>query len=179
VICVGRLNKPKNYPFLVEALADLLRRKPEYRERLQVLIAGDGDQRDVIESLISKYELNEIFCLLGVRSDIPDLLSKSDIFVMSSSYEGLPISLLEAIGAGLPVLVTDVGGNGEVLQMTGAGMISSPSDVTGFSRALERLLSDESLRGQYSSAGLMAIERFSISSVAHDYMHVYHAVVGK
>ena len=105
LVTVGRLGKSKGYDDLLDAVDELRRTHPH----ILLAIAGAGSYLDAITEKIKSLKLDEHVRLLGLRSDVPRLLAASDIYVSASHAEGLPISILEAMAAGLPVVATDVG----------------------------------------------------------------------
>lgn len=109
-LAVGRFHKAKNYPNLIKAINLIKERK------FVLLIAGDGEERSVIENLIDQYNLKNKIFLLGIRDDISRLMSASDLFILSSDYEGLPTVLIEALACKMNVISTDVSGAREIIQ---------------------------------------------------------------
>lgn len=116
ILAVGRFNKQKNYPNLLKAVKIV---KEKFNFPFLLLIAGDGELRSNIEELIGDLELNDSVILLGRRSDIPNLMSACDVFVLSSDYEGLPTVLIEAIACEAHVVSTDVSGAREIIYKYG------------------------------------------------------------
>ena len=110
------------------------------------LLIGDGVLRRKIEFLIAKFHLEAKVFLTGWREDIPRVLSAVDIFVLTSLWEGLPVSVLEAMAASQPVVATDTGGIAEVVIREKTGFLLSPGDIKGMAEKLIRLLKDENLR---------------------------------
>lgn len=105
VISVGRLDLPKGFPDLIDAF-DIVRRSHPHAA---LILAGDGPLRDELDRQVVKLGLENHVYLLGQRDDVVSLLAASDIYVTSSHWEGLPVSVLEAMAAGLPVVATAVG----------------------------------------------------------------------
>jgi glycosyltransferase involved in cell wall biosynthesis len=133
-LTVARLSAEKGHAALVEAAS---RFGPE--ERIVFLFVGGGEMQSEIESRIRAAGLGERVRVLGHRSDIPQLLQAADLFVLPSRWEGRPLSLMEAYAAGLPVVATDVGGVGEMLQPD-QGTIVRPDDAEALHDAIERYL---------------------------------------
>lgn len=104
-LAVGRLTRQKAFDVLVEAFADVLEWIPEAR----LVIVGEGEERNSLESKVSELGLEDQVVLPGVRDDIPALLRATDVFVMSSRWEGLPVALLEAMSAECAIVATTVG----------------------------------------------------------------------
>ena len=116
--------------------------------KLKFLLVGDGVLRKKIERLISKFNLEDKLILTGWRDDVPRILSAIDIFVLTSLWEGLPISVLEAMAASLPVVATNTGGITEIILEGKTGFLVSPGDVNHMAKKLTKLLEDEELRSK-------------------------------
>lgn len=162
-ISVGRIQEQKNFALLVEAVALL---PAEIRNSLHVSIAGEGPDEDVsaLKLAISRAGLDDTITLLGNRDDVPELLAKSHLFLLSSAWEGLPISLLEASVTGLPFIATDVGGCREIAARCGNAIIVPPGDARAMASAIERLARNreelrELARNARANSGYFGIER--------------------
>ena len=105
-ISVGRMVWEKDYPTLIGAFAQLQKTVPD----AELWIAGDGPERAKIEAAVGESRMRDSVTLLGMKKNAGFYMQQSDVFVLSSVSEGLPVSLLEAMAVGLPCLVTDVGG---------------------------------------------------------------------
>lgn len=162
VISVGRLKYPKDTRTLLEAAA----RVPG-DWRLQVV--GDGPERAALEPLAS-----EKLALLGERNDVPELLAAASVFVLSSRSEGLPISVLEAMAAGLPVIASDVGGLREQVEDGVTGLLVPAGDVGALAAALERLVGDAALRRTMGAAGRARAEAlFDLPAFRRAHLDLY------
>lgn len=113
IVAVGRLNKQKNYPLLLKAFREVSKRHPDYRLR----IFGQGKLKGLLEREIEALHLSGKVCLEGFCLNVHEQIADSDLFVMSSDFEGMPNALLEAMAMGFPVISTDCpsGGPGEVI----------------------------------------------------------------
>jgi glycosyltransferase involved in cell wall biosynthesis len=143
IASVARLDPQKNPLLLVDALP--------HDPRCHLLLAGDGALADDV-----RRRGVERVHLLGVRSDIPELLHASDLFALASDFEGLPVAVIEAMAAGLPVVSTSVGGVPELVEQDRTGLLVPPRDGAALSRALAALASDAQLR---TAMGARAVER--------------------
>jgi glycosyltransferase involved in cell wall biosynthesis len=148
VLAIGRLVEQKGHTYLIEA-AEIL--KEEF-PNISVLIVGEGPLRKTLESKIKSSKLEDNVTLLGPRRDIPDLLALSDVYVMPSLFEGLPITLLEAMAAGKPIVTTEVDGIHGVLRNKIEGLLVPPMDKASLARALSSLLSNKSLASSLASS---------------------------
>lgn len=136
ILAVGRFNAAKDYPNLIHAISKL---KKSTLVKFSLKIAGDGELRPLIENLIRELDLMDVIELLGKRSDIPDLLNKSDIFVLASEHEGLPTVVIEAMACQCYVVATDCGGTKEIMGET--GIIVPKQDSDALAKGLLKALS--------------------------------------
>jgi glycosyltransferase involved in cell wall biosynthesis len=145
-LAVGRLELQKAYPTMLRAFAKL---GPGNRT---LLICGKGSLRDQLVALAGELGIGHRVRFLGLRDDIPDLMSAADGFALSSDMEGLPLVLLQAAAAGLPMVATNVSGNPEVVQNGVNGYLVRPGWPDGFAGALARVeslpLSERMAQGQ-------------------------------
>lgn len=141
VISVGRLKAPKDFATFAQAIARL------DEAAVRTAIVGDGPDRVLVERLLPET------MLLGERDDVPQLLAGADIFVLSTRSEGLPISVIEAMAAGLPVVASRVGGIPELVEDEVTGLLVAPGDATALAAAIGRLARDHELRRRLGAAG--------------------------
>ncbi len=154
LISVGRLVYQKAHRFLIDAL-----QYPGVKEKpIALYIAGEGSLRAELETQIRALNMSQEVHLLGNRSDVPMLLALSDIFVLSSRWEGLPMALLEAMGAGLPVVATRVEGVQDVVQDGVQGLLVPPEDAKALAEALIQLIDDPPLRNRMGVEARRRIE---------------------
>jgi glycosyltransferase involved in cell wall biosynthesis len=164
VVSVGRLKEPKDFVGLVRALK---RVDAPYR----AAIIGDGPDRGLVEAEIGGDERIE---LLGERSDVPGQLASSDVFVLASNSEGMPMSVLEAMAAGLPVVASAVGGVPELVAEAETGFLVPPRDVDALAAALQRVLADPELRRSLGAAAhARASERFDVEPFRAAHLALY------
>ena len=169
LIAVGRLKAPKDFVTLVRALARL----PE--GGFEALIVGDGPDRGEVEAEIVKLGAEGRVQLAGERSDVPALLADSDVFVLSSRSEGLPVSVLEAMAAELPVVASNVGGLGELVVDGETGLLVPSGDPAALAEALGRLLDDRELRQKLGAAGRARAEAsFDLAEFRRAHVELYH-----
>ncbi|XKE42344.1 glycosyltransferase [Cobetia sp. UIB-001] len=143
---IGRLTDAKQYPLMLESCARLKAQGLAFTLR----IAGEGPHKAQLMAQIEALGLTDEVSLLGNISDVAGLLASADAFIMSSAWEGLPISLLEATLSGLPVLVTDVGGCAEVVHRVGNGLVVDQHTPERYAEALGRLVGDAELRRAFA-----------------------------
>jgi glycosyltransferase involved in cell wall biosynthesis len=167
ILSVGRLKAPKDFVTLARAL-ELLP-----RGAFRALVAGDGPDRELIPAAAPLE-------LLGERDDVPDLLAAADVFVLSSRSEGLPISILEAMAAGLPVVATRVGGVPELVVDGETGLLVPPGDARALAAALRTLLGDRELRLRLGAAGRARAEReFDLPAFRQAHLDLYERLLAR
>ncbi len=135
---VTRMRVRKGVEEFLRAVAEVRRRRPAVR----AVVAGEVDLDDELRALVEAAGLREHLHLLGRRSDMPEVLSAFDVFVLSSHDEGMSNAILEAMAMQRPVVATDVGGTGEVVQEGRTGYLVPPKDPGALAAALERVFAD-------------------------------------
>ena len=170
-VFVGRLGKQKNLTLMLEAFARL----QDLEVRLKIV--GEGPDRSKLENLARILGIDTRVQFLGNVSNVGEVLAESDVFLMSSAWEGLPIALIEATLAGLPVVVTDVGGCAEVVHRCANGFVVDSLDVDDYLAALNKMVSDEKLRCSFSSNALQFSEEFEIEKAVEKHLLLYQKIV--
>lgn len=174
-VCVAGLRIQKNHPLLLRAYAQL----GTLVERTQLLLVGAPDPAnptyaESLHQLAQELGIADHVRFLGARSDMPAILNAADIFVLPSHYEGNPLSVMEAMAAGLPPVCTAVGGVPELIQHGSTGLLVPPDDETALADALQKLIVDIELRGQLGlAAQSYARERFDILVMTRSYEQLY------
>lgn len=167
--------KPQKCPEDFIRLASLVNKT---NRSVKFLLIGDGVLRPNVESLIFKYNLENNVFLLGWQNDVPKILSVIDIFVLTSLWEGLPISVLEAMASSKPVVATDTGGIGEVIVDAKTGFLVSAHNIEKMSERLFLLLNDESLRVKIgNSARDYLCSYFSIENMIGNTERLYYNLI--
>lgn len=167
---VGRLDKVKSYATLITAVGAL--RHQGMSPRLVIL--GDGPERAELASCVRATGLDGVVLMPGYRPDVRDLLPAFDLFVNSSVYEGVSLTLLEAMAACLPVIATRVGGTPEVVDDGVTGLLIPAGSVTALEAAARRLLSDARQRQIFGRNGRERVLRcFGIDAMVRRYADVY------
>jgi glycosyltransferase involved in cell wall biosynthesis len=135
-LAVGRFEDAKDYPNMLRAFALVRRHRPES----VLLLVGKGSLQAQTEALARELNLDDVVRFLGVRHDVPAVMSAADAYVMSSGWEGMPMVLLEAAAAGLPIVATRVGGNHEVVRHQESGLLVPPGDADALAAAMLQLM---------------------------------------
>ena len=172
LISVGRLVRAKDYDTLLRAVSVARADVPD----LRLLLVGHGDEGPALTQLCASLGLDDVVRFCGERRDIGAWLRAADVFVLSSISEGLPISMLEAMAAGLPAIVTNVGALPELVALSGAGRIVPARDVDGLARAIVELAHRrQDLAALGERASRCYRDHFTPDRMAGDYLTLYRA----
>jgi glycosyltransferase involved in cell wall biosynthesis len=170
IIQVARLNVLKDHPTAIRAMAQLVTCCP----RAKLLLVGDGEERPKIEALVAELGISSQVKLLGTRRDIAGLLSAADVFLLSSISEGIPLTLIEAMAAGLPCVSTAVGGTPEVIVDGQTGLLAEAANPTDVAAKLKRVVEDHACRTTLGAAGrARSRSRFSDVQMHRAYQDLY------
>lgn len=166
----GRLARQKDPLTLLRAIQNISRGK--------LILAGDGPLQSQVERFIRQNGLTSQVILVGARTDIPDILAASDVFVLSSRWEGLPLVIIEAMVAGLPVVASRVGGVPELVEDGVTGFLVPPGNPEALAEALQRLFEDKELCRRMGEAGReKALRSFTLSRMLRETQAVYQEVL--
>lgn len=169
-VCVGRFAPQKNHALLLKAF----QQGPASHPNARLVLVGEGVLKKQLEEQAKRLRLDRQVRFLGLRSDIPDVLGASDAFVLSSDYEGNPLSVMEAMASGLPIVSTAVGGVPSLFESGREGILVRPGDVHGLSAAMTFLLENPKLR-QFlgTAAARRARDKFDVSTMVQAYEALY------
>ena len=172
VLQVARFHPVKDHETCVRAFSAAAK-EFDADDKPLLLLVGDGDRKEVIESLVNDLNIAGYVRFLGVRSDIPRLMSAADLFALSSLSEGVSVTLLEAMGAAIPIVATDVGGNSEVVAHDQTGLLSPRSDHAAMAGNMITLLRDADLRKRMGKAGRARL----LATFTQQQMHERYAAI--
>jgi sugar transferase (PEP-CTERM/EpsH1 system associated) len=171
---VARLTPVKDHRTLLEAFARVVEARPGAR----LVIVGGGETEDEVRASVAELGLGERALLLGERKDVPELMRAFDAFVLSSLSEGLSITLLEAMAAGLPVVATRVGGNGEIVSDGETGVLVEPHDATALAAAMGSMIDRRERAARMGARGRERVrEHFSERSMVRRYQDLYERLL--
>lgn len=166
LICVGTLSVQKNHQLLLNALSKL----PDLD--ILLTVAGEGAKTQELKDLTRELGIEEKVNFVGNSNNIKQLLHDSDLFVMSSAWEGLPIAQIEATLTGLPVLVTDVGGCSEIVRCVGNGLVAKP-ELEDYTEKLKRLILDKDIRLNFHLNALKNAAQYTVDSSVIRHLDLY------
>jgi sugar transferase (PEP-CTERM/EpsH1 system associated) len=171
---VARLNRVKDQGSLLRAAREVADRLPGFT----LDMVGDGPMHDDIHALAAELGLGDVVRFHGFRDDVGAVLAESDLFVLSSLSEGISITLLEAMAAGLPVIATDVGGNREVVVHGETGALVPAGVPVALAEAMLRVLTDPAAARRMGAAGRARVAAaFAIDRTVDDYAAIYEELL--
>lgn len=167
VLTVARLEKQKGHTYLLKAASDI--------PGTLFVFVGDGPERANLENETRELSLTDRVIFLGNRNDIPALLRGCDLFVLPSLFEGLPLSIMEAMAAGKPVIASDIGGVDELVTNGKTGYLAPPGDPTALAAAIKKIVSNPQLSQKIASAGkTLVFSEFSADQMLKGITEIYN-----
>jgi glycosyltransferase involved in cell wall biosynthesis len=163
LLAVGRLNSQKGFDWLIEVFSNLANKHPNW----DLVILGEGSLRTVLEKQVRESGLEKRIFLPGRVGNLHEWYENADLYVMSSRYEGFPMSLLEAMASGIAVVSFDCEtGPRDIILHEIDGLLVKSDDLVSLASGLDRLMSDDPLRTKFAKRALEIQERFSIVKIA-------------
>jgi glycosyltransferase involved in cell wall biosynthesis len=172
---LARLTPQKGLTYLISAMPAILAQHPG----TYALVVGEGYLRPDLEAQATSLGVAERVLFVGYRRNVVDYLRASDLFVLPSLFEGMPLSILEAMGAGLPVIATAVDGTPEVVIDGETGLLVSPEDPLALAEAVNRLLGDPELAARMGRDGRARADTFSEGALLDRVGAVYREALGR
>ncbi len=174
LLAVGRLHRQKGFRFLLEAFQSMA----ETFADTHLVIVGEGPERESIEAFIDRNSLSDRVTLTGFRTDLAELMTEADLFVLSSLWEGMPNVLLQAMLKGLPVVATDVEGVSDLITDGVSGRIVKPGSAKDLGAAIHDSLSDStSSQEMAKNAKVIVVKEFTWERVALEYDRLYKSLI--
>ena len=171
---VGRMQTVKDQPTLARAFIRALEIAPTLRQRLRLVMVGDGPLRDECRQLLETAGVGELAWLPGERKDIPEIMRGFDCCVLPSLSEGISNTILEAMASGLPVIATDVGGNADLVIAGKTGQVIPAADPEAMAQEIVHLATQTDIARNMGRAGrLVAEEKFSMKAMVAAYQGTY------
>ncbi|WP_042683485.1 glycosyltransferase family 4 protein [Anaerosalibacter massiliensis] len=170
IFSAGELNKNKNNQAIIKAISKVNNKNIYY------VLCGEGKLRPKLENLSRDLGISERVKFLGFRTDVLDILPATDIFAMPSFREGLPRSLMEAMDAGLPCIVSNIRGNVDLIEDGVGGFLRSPTDISGYSKAIEMLATNQELRKRFGETNKENVRTYDIENVKSELKDIYSSI---
>ena len=175
IACIARFHPVKDHKTLVRAFAQVAQSRPD----TDLLLVGDGVLRPDLEAQVGGLGLQDRVRFLGVRDDVADILRVVDAFALTSVSEAASITLLEAMAAGRPVVVTAVGGNPEIVRDGIDGLLAPRGDAPAVAAALLRVLGDDGIAQKFGSSGAARVrEHYLLDTTVERYYSLYASESG-
>ncbi|MFZ3069767.1 MAG: glycosyltransferase family 4 protein [Anaerolineaceae bacterium] len=171
--CVGRLSTQKGVVYLIRAMPAVLAACPGAR----LLLIGDGELRPELEAETALLNLSDRIVFTGQIANVPEYLSRLDLFVSSSLWEGLPTAILEAIDAHVPVVATDIPGTREIISRDENGWLVPPGDPNALANLIIEAIQSPGKRKRFSDNAAKSIMKFSIEGIAQEYDRLYQSLL--
>ncbi len=174
----GRLVYQKGLPFFIRAVKYIKDKDPEISKNIKYIIVGEGALRKVLEKLADDLGVSENIIFTGFRTDVKNILSAMDIFVLSSVHEGQPLVILEAMASGKPIVSTDIEGINETIDNGLTGILVSPYDHCALAEGLLNLIKDKEKAQSLASAARKAVqEKFDIKDKIKRHEDLYEQLL--
>lgn len=170
----GRIVQEKNHRVLIEAFALARRKHPNVRLRL----LGGGQLEATLREQVHSLGLDDIVEFCGFSNDVAGFLAGLDVFVLPSNFEALPLSLLEAIASGLPVVATRVGAVPQIVRNTDSGWTCERNNAEALLAAMELAIGSSDRVDRGERARRLVAEHYSVERMAHDYEQLYQELLG-
>ena len=171
-VTVGRLDKVKNQKLLIEAFDQALKTNDDFAGSV-LSIVGDGPLLEELQALISKLEVSDSVKLLGYRDDIPEILASSDVFVLSSVYEAMPMTILEAMANSTPVVCTDVGGISRFISEREAWFVESQNQEQLAHKLVQLKEITQEKNNKIETAYTLVKDNYSVDKMVQNYLDKY------
>lgn len=166
IVSVGRLMPQKNQAMLLKAFANISADFPEYC----LIIYGEGPEREFLEKLAGELGIKERIKLPGSVKDVHDRIACSELFILSSNYEGMPNALIEAMCMGLPCISTNVSGAADLIVPGKNGEIVEVGDTEALTQQMRRLLSDQEQRDKYAQKAVELNSKLEVDKIAKEWI---------
>jgi len=169
---VGRLAEQKGYPYLIKAMLDVQKIIPT----CELIVVGDGELHDELVTLCSDLGLSNVVRFMGLRKNVPALMTHMGLFVLSSLWEGLPTVVIEAMACGLPVIATDIPGTRELVQNGVTGLLVAEKDADALSNAIIDVLTNAERQKVFVSNAEKAIWKYDMRVIGNAYWDLYQCL---
>lgn len=172
ILHIGRFSYQKNHEMLINSFYELIKDYP----KLHLYLAGIGELMDDIKSLVTYFNLDDKVTFLGQVDNIYTVLNKVDLFVLPSNYEGFPMTIIEALGTGLPVIATNVGGVKDIIIDEYNGLLCGVNK-NDFCDKLKQIINDQSLYIQLATHTIKSSKKFSVNHMTYEYIKLYYNIL--
>lgn len=178
MFCGSRFAYDKGHEFLIKAMDEL---RKITNSKFRLVLANDGPFLEQRKQQVKDLGLENLVTFIGFRKDMKNLIDGSDLYINSSQHEALSFAIIEVLAAGLPVVATDMGGNGDIINdETKCGMLIKYNDSKGLAETLKKIMENPALQAELRQNALKAVrERFSLDNMVTQAYNLYVKAVGK
>ncbi|MGN0163991.1 MAG: glycosyltransferase [Candidatus Ornithomonoglobus sp.] len=168
IMHIGRFSRQKNHRGLIEGFACFHENYPETK----LFLYGDGELKGDIQALIKKLHLENSVELCGIVDNINEIMCSYDMFILPSDYEGMPITLIEAMASGMPIAASAVGGVPDMIENEINGILTGP-DTDSIANAMKRMYESKELRKKLGSNAVESAKKYSVENMTKGYLEIY------
>lgn len=172
IISIGELNQNKNQELVLRAIENM-----KNREKIVYIICGTGDKKAEYEKFIKNHKLNDCVALLGYRTDVIQLIKASDLVILPSYREGLPVAIMEAMASGVPVLASDIRGVRDLVVDGKGGFLFDPYDVDSLVNVLDNMVIEDSALQSFGRFNQDRIKLFDQKIVNQKMQQIYESLL--
>ena len=175
IVSVGRLHEQKNYPFLIESFTEISKKYPDYK----LVIYGDGPEKEKLKDFTVNNKIDDKIVFAGNVDDVKQKISSASLYIMSSNFEGMPNSLIEAMVLGLPVISTDCpcGGPRELINNNRNGILVGVNNKKELIEAMDKLLSNKDLADKFGKEARKIIKKVDPNIIYNQWQDFISIVV--
>lgn len=166
-LTIGELIERKNYQTSIKAFAKAKCKNSVY------LICGRGKLESTLRQQVSDLNVSDSVIFTGYRTDIPEIVNIADVFLFPSRQEGLPVSVMEAMSAGLPIIASEIRGNTDLINNEQNGFLLKPDDIDGFANAITKLYNDSEIRKEITDNNYKDIKKYDVNKVVEIMKKIY------
>lgn len=170
ILSVGELIKRKNHKIGIKAIKKLIEKG---HTNIHYIICGRGELHEYLKNLIDELGLQEYVTLAGFRNDIHEIMKCADIFLFPSIYEGLPVSVIEAMAAELPVVASDIRGSSDLIRNSEGGLLVPPYNIGAFENCIEELIRNKDLRDEMGRRNEINVGKYDLNIVVRRMAEIY------
>lgn len=168
ILHIGRFSEQKNHEMLLKSYKKVLIK----HKNLKLNLIGDGEKREEIENIARTLDISRHISFLGLKSTVYDFLNEADIFILPSRWEGMPITIIEAMASALPIVATNVGGIPDMIKDNYSGLLVDV-DEDRLAEALNELITKYDKREKFGRNAVKESEKFSSQRMANEYVKIY------
>ncbi len=174
VLHVGRFSEQKNHIGLINAFEIIHKKHPE----IMLVLVGAGELEEKVKKIVKEKDLQDVVVFKGTLHSVKEEMHKADIFCLPSNYEGMPMTIIEAMASGLPIVATDVGGVPDMITDNEDGILCQNTS-TAIADALERLIESSKLRSKLGKNAIVTSKKYSSDIMAEKYFNLYMDCLNK